>query len=224
MSEADRTNGFSIRRDVLRRDECDQFLTDLETDIRSRSAGSRNLFASPTVKRLATDSRLMSIARDFLDSEPIPYKAILFDKSEACNWLVVWHQDRVLPIRTRFADSDWGPWTIKDGVQFAQAPVWAMEQIVALRLHLDDSTENNGPLRVIPGTHTLGVLDQNDVVTQAKLADAVTCTVTKGGVIAMRPLLIHSSTKSVSSSPRRVIHIEYTRNLRLSETIHLALS
>jgi ectoine hydroxylase-related dioxygenase (phytanoyl-CoA dioxygenase family) len=224
MSRADRINGYSIHEGVLRAEECDQLISELAGDLDARSAGSRNLFATPAVKRVANDSRLRSIAHDFLVKEGVPYKAILFDKSENCNWLVVWHQDRVLPLQIRVSDVDWGPWTVKNGLQFAQAPTWAMEQIVSLRLHLDDSTRDNGPLRVIPQSHTLGILDQNDVIEHAKSTVPITCTVGKGGVIAMRPLLIHSSQKSATPAPRRVLHIEYSTSLKLSETIQLAIS
>ena len=35
--------------------------------------------------------------------------------------------------------------------------------MVAVRLHLDESTEENGPLHVIPSTHRLGVLSDDAV-------------------------------------------------------------
>ena len=217
-----KVKGFAIFENVLRENECDTLRMHL--DSRPKRAGVRHLFGDRLVQKIAADERLLSIARHFLGAEPVPFKAILFDKSESSNWLVAWHQDRVLPVVSRTDDPDWGPCTVKDGIQFAQAPSWAMDEIVALRLHLDDSTTTNGPLRVIPGSHALGLLDQNDVVQYANHSHSVTCTVRKGGVIAMRPLLIHSSSKSTSTEPRRVLHIEYATRLRLSESIELALS
>jgi hypothetical protein len=35
--------------------------------------------------------------------------------------------------------------------------------VLALRIHLDYSTTLNGPLRVLPGTQTLGVLDDDRI-------------------------------------------------------------
>src|ERR1700680_406909 len=43
---------------------------------------------------------------------------------------------------------------VKDGVVYAHAPASVLRQVLALRIHLDDSTSHNGPLRVLPGTHT----------------------------------------------------------------------
>jgi ectoine hydroxylase-related dioxygenase (phytanoyl-CoA dioxygenase family) len=176
------------------------------------------------VGQLARDHRLTTIAERFLGKPVIPHKAILFDKCAHANWLVPWHQDRVLPLRQKFTDPEWGPWTQKHGVDFAHAPTWAMNRIVGLRVHLDDSTEHNGPLRVILGSHSFGVLSQAEVVEKAKDGTVVTATVQRGGVIAMRPLLIHASSKSSTRDPRRVLHIEYTDDMKLGENIELALS
>ena len=81
---------------------------------------------------------------------------------------------------------------------------------LALRLHLDDSNAENGPLRVLPGTHTLGVLSDDELHALSQQLQPVDCLATKGGVVAMRPLLVHASSKSRSEQPRRVLHIEYT--------------
>jgi hypothetical protein len=48
--------------------------------------------------------------------------------------------------------------------------------------------------------------------------------VAEGGVIAMRPLLIHASSKIVNDLPRRVLHIEYAQSMMLSADIELAVS
>jgi ectoine hydroxylase-related dioxygenase (phytanoyl-CoA dioxygenase family) len=96
-------------------------------------------------------------------SGAFPYHATLFDKSPTSNWLVVWHQDTALPLRERKALAGWGPWSVKEGVNYAHAPASALRQVLALRVHLDDSTEHNGPLRVLPGTHTRGVLSDEEI-------------------------------------------------------------
>jgi ectoine hydroxylase-related dioxygenase (phytanoyl-CoA dioxygenase family) len=111
----------------------------------------------PEIERLALDRRLLSIARGFLGAEAVPFRATMFDKSQHQNWLVAWHQDTALPLRQRLDVSGWGPWSVKSGVLYAHAPATALDRIIALRLHVDDSRSDNGPLRVIPGTHRFGV-------------------------------------------------------------------
>ena len=122
----------------------------------------------------------------------LPFRATPFDKSPKSNWLVVWHQDTALPLRERLEVPGWGPWSTKDRVLYAHAPATALSQVLALRIHLDHSTTQNGPLRVLPGTHTLGVLDDDRMHELSTSINPIECLVPQGGVLAMRPLLIHS--------------------------------
>jgi ectoine hydroxylase-related dioxygenase (phytanoyl-CoA dioxygenase family) len=190
---------------------------------RSR-AGARHLMTNPAVAALATDPRLLALARQALGREARPFRATLFDKSPRSNWLVVWHQDTALPLRVRRDVSGWGPWSIKHGVLYAHAPADALRQVVALRVHLDDSTSSNGPLRVLPGTQALGVLADEEIRRLGGRIGAVECTVSRGGVIAMRPLLVHASSKAVSHAPRRVVHIEYATSFSVGPDLELALA
>jgi ectoine hydroxylase-related dioxygenase (phytanoyl-CoA dioxygenase family) len=92
---------------------------------------------------------------------------------------------------------------------------------VALRLHLDDSTSENGPLRVLPGTHTSGVLSDAQIRELARRTERVACTVNRGGILVMRPLLVHASSKSLGSAPRRVLHFEYAASEMLGNGLRL---
>jgi ectoine hydroxylase-related dioxygenase (phytanoyl-CoA dioxygenase family) len=96
--------------------------------------------------------------------------------------------------------------------------------VVALRVHLDASTHDNGPIRVIPGSHNAGVLSDEAVASYAADHDSVECLVGQGGVLAMRPLLIHASSKTRIGAPRRVLHIEYADSLALNGVIRLAIA
>jgi ectoine hydroxylase-related dioxygenase (phytanoyl-CoA dioxygenase family) len=140
-----------------------------------------------------------------------PFRATLFDKSPTSNWLVAWHQDTALPVREKREATGWGPWSVKDGVIYAHAPANALEQVVGLRLHLDNSNEDNGPLQVLPGTQNRGVLTEDEIHLL-------------GGVALMRPLVIHASSKAVSSEPRRVLHIEYAACASFEGGLELAIA
>jgi len=122
---------------------------------------------------------------------------------------VVWHQDTALPLQRREDRPGWGPWSFKEGTLYAHAPEQALSQVVALRLHLDDSTEENGPLRVLPATHKQGVLTDEAIHDLAEKTRPIECTVQRAGLLIMRPLLVHASSESQAQQPRRVLHIEY---------------
>jgi len=180
--------------------------------------------SNPCVAALATDHRLRSIAGAILGQPAIPFRATLFEKSGQANWLIAWHQDTALPLAAFFDAPGWGPWSRKAGVLCAHAPTWALSRILALRVHLDASTSQNGPLRVIPGSHASGVLTDDDVLNYAKTRDATECVVPRGGVLAMRPLLIHASSKARVEEARRVLHLEYSDSLDLRPGIRLAVA
>jgi ectoine hydroxylase-related dioxygenase (phytanoyl-CoA dioxygenase family) len=113
---------------------------------------------------------------------------------------------------------------VKEGVVYAHAPANALSRVLALRIHLDDSTERNGPLRVLPGSHERGVMTDEEIERLVPQTSPVECVVQRGGVLAMRPLLVHSSSKSHDDSPRRVLHIEYAASVFPAEGLELAVA
>ena len=217
--------GFGIIEDVFSQKECDSLLAELRLPSVKRSrAGARHLMGQAAVGRVARDERVLGIARESLGGAAVPYRATLFEKSGESNWLVVWHQDTALPLRERREVPGWGPWSVKEGVSYAHAPASALEQVVALRVHLDDSTSENGPLRVLPGTHTLGVLTDEQIHGLSEKIAEVECLAPRGGVLAMRPLIVHASSKSRIETPRRVLHIEYARRSVLFDGLEVAIA
>jgi hypothetical protein len=216
------SDGFSIVPSVFDGAELDGIARDLGAVSLQRSrAGARHLLAVPTIAALARDPRLTRLATEVLACDPIPFGATLFDKSPEANWLVAWHQDTALPLRERRDVAGWGPWSTKGGIAYARAPATALWQVVALRVHLDASAADNGPLRVLPGTHDRGVLTDEQIHTAARSIEAVTCTVDRGGVLLMRPLLVHASSKVVTGAPRRVLHLEYAASRVFEHGLHL---
>jgi ectoine hydroxylase-related dioxygenase (phytanoyl-CoA dioxygenase family) len=175
------------------------------------------------VRGIANDARLLSLARAVLGADAFPFRATVFKKSPSANWLVVWHQDTALPLRHRYNIPGWGPWSVKGDVIYAHAPAAALSEVLALRVHLDDSTHVNGPLRVLPGTHTLGVLSDDAIHSLAMKIAPLDCVATRGSVIAMRPLIVHASSKSQSGRDRRVLHIEYASNASIEDGLELAI-
>lgn len=227
--------GFEILFDVFHSDEIEALLSDLASINHHRSrAGIRHMLHNPAVATLARDSRLLGIAREVLGEKAFPFRATLFDKSPESNWLITWHQDTALPLAEKREVPGWGPWSVKEGVIYAHAPAGALSKILALRLHLDDCATDNGPLRVLPGTQAMGVLSDDQILNLAggNLASGesaaglspVECLVPQGGVLAMRPLIVHASSKSQSQRPRRVLHIEYAASAQLGEGMHLAIA
>lgn len=215
-------DGFAVVPGVLDEFEIAELAKRLDYSALPRSrAGIRHAMKDRGVVAVARNARLLQLGQQVLGDDAFPFRATLFDKSPQANWLVVWHQDTALPLRERRDTSGWGPWSIKDGVHYAHAPADALEKILALRLHLDDSHANNGPLRVLPSTHTLGVLSDKQLHDLSEKISAVDCLVRRGGIVAMRPLVVHASSKSQSDQARRVLHIEYAASRSVGDNLYL---
>jgi ectoine hydroxylase-related dioxygenase (phytanoyl-CoA dioxygenase family) len=180
--------------------------------------------SNPDVSALVRSEALVQLAGEWLGGSAVPFRATLFEKTPGANWLIPWHQDTALPLARRFDAPGWGPWSEKSGVTYAHAPAWALLRVIALRVHLDRSGADNGPLRVIPGSHEAGVLSDREVSRWVSSVEPVSCLGSRGGVVVMRPLVIHASSKVLSDAPRRVLHIEYADSLGLADGIRLALA
>lgn len=175
-----------------------------------RPFGIRNVLdVVPLTRRLAKRDALVSIARTVLGENSRLVRGLFFDKPPQANWKVAWHQDLTIAVERRLDLEGFGPWTTKAGVAHVQPPIAVLEGMLALRVHLDDCNSLNGPLRVISGSHKRGRLSQEAIFDCVKTELPVMCEVPRGGILLMRPLLLHSSSVSASPSHRRVVHFEF---------------
>lgn len=171
--------------------------------------GVRNLLAHAPMRALATSSAARAAATAALGDQCFAVRAILFDKTPNANWKVVWHQDLSIATRQRVEMSGFGPWTEKVGVHHVQPPVPVLENMLAVRVHLDPCGRDNGPVRVIDGSHRHGRLLANRIDEIRRTESEQDCLVEQGGILAFRPLILHASAPAVAPAHRRVIHIEY---------------
>ena len=100
-------------------------------------------------------------------------------------------------------------WSIKDGVHHVHPPAEILEGMLAVRIHLDDCGPDNGPLRVLSGTHRRGRLSDAQIAEAHNAHAEVVCTVKAGGAVLMRPLLVHASSAARTPAHRRVLHIDF---------------
>lgn len=169
------------------------------------------LWRSPEVAQLAASPPLLDLARAVIGEDAFAVRGIFFDKTPTTNWNLPWHQDTTIAVRARREAEGFGPWTMKAGIPHAIAPAGLLERMITLRLHLDDCGPQNGPMRVLPGSHREGKLDTQGLLRWAARASeiATDCLVGAGGVVVMRPLLVHASSSGTGPGHRRVIHLEY---------------
>ncbi len=174
--------------------------------------GVRNLLEiCPAALELAREAEIRQLVTPVLGERAFAVRAIFFDKVPGTNWSLFWHQDNVISVAARAEAAGYVGWSNKAGVWQVQPPAPVLANMMAVRVHLDDCGPDNGPLRVLPGSHRSGWLD-DQIDEWKKRVPEVVCEVKCGGVVAMCPLLLHASAKSAAVGHRRVIHIEYARD------------
>jgi ectoine hydroxylase-related dioxygenase (phytanoyl-CoA dioxygenase family) len=127
-----------------------------------------------------------------------------------------WHQDKTIAVKdNRRPSKVFLHPTTKAQVPHLEAPPSVLQHMLTLRLHLDDVDEENGPLRVITGSHRPSSEQQND----PNLGEMRTICVRRGDVLAIRPLVSHSSSSSKPGTKRhrRILHFEFSGQPRLPE-------
>lgn len=137
-------------------------------------------------------------------------KAIYFNKPSKSNWFVGYHQDMSISVKEKIESCDYTNWTQKKDQLGVIPPQDILDSIVTIRIHLDDTDEDNGALKVIESSHKKGIIRIDEDFQKTKYGEEVVCNVIKGGVMLMKPLLLHSSSKSISKDDRRVIHLEFS--------------
>ncbi len=174
--------------------------------------GARDLMARvPEVQTLARSTRIQEIIAAILGLGAFAVRALFFDKTPTANWNLPWHQDVTVAVKERRDAAGFGPWTLKAGIHHVHAPACLLERMVTIRIHLDACDPENGPMRVLPGSHAHGRLLPAQVNEWAARGSEleVDCLVPSGGAVLMRPLILHCSAAATVTGHRRVIHLEY---------------
>lgn len=199
-------DGFALLSSVLDETALDDLLAEFTILHSEGTAGARNVRArSPVITTLASSEFIT----DLLPAVGLkPVRSLLFDKTPQANWPVAWHQDRTITVKERYDVGCYGPWTFKNQIHHVEPPVELLDQMVTLRIHLDNAGAENGPLSVVPGSHLKGKIPPDQIPRMIeKSGSTITCNA--GDVLMMRPLLLHSSRRAFDPTHRRVIHFEF---------------
>jgi len=200
--------GYAFSDLTLTGSQCEHLAASLPA-VSGGRGGVRNLISHPTVVRLLRHERLGGYLWSVIGRDLVAVKATLFDKTPQSNWRVQWHQDRAIAVKERLNVPGYGPWGTKSGALHVEPPAEVLVQMIALRVHLDACGADNGPLRIIPGSHRAGKLAEWQVAAVARDNAVVELCANQGAIMLMRPLLVHSSSPASTAAHRRVLHIEF---------------
>ena len=175
-----------------------------------QDAGTRIHGVRSLRPHLSACGSIGGIATLLLGSKARPVRAVFFNKCAENNWALAWHQDRTICVRERVDVEGFGPWTVKQGLVHVAPPVELLENMVTVRVHLDDVPSTNAPLLVSPGTHKLGRVPVGQVSEVVEQFGSAACLANAGDVWAYSTLILHASDAATKPANRRVLQVDFS--------------
>jgi len=218
--------GFTIINDVFNEKEINQIINVIDSIDTSKETfrKSEDLFAIrqflkevPESRQLIFNDNIKKVINEIFGDNYFVVKSIYFDKPEKSNWYVSYHQDLTISVDKKLDLNGFGPWTTKQNQFAVQPPIDYLKNIFTIRIHLDDTDENNGALKVVPNSHSKEIYRPETIDWNVETEEI--CTVNKGGIMIMKPLILHGSNRTTNNQKRRVIHIEFS-NMELPAEIN----
>lgn len=168
----------------------------------------------PLARTIWRCPRLTDLLVRVLGSQAGLVRGLFFDKPPERTWALPWHKDLSIAVQPGPPQSSlFSTARLKAGVPHCEAPEAVLNRMLTLRIHLDNATEANGPLEVLPGSHLTGKSLAFGALKPVKiLAEA-------GDVLVMRPLLAHCSglSQPETTTHRRVLHLEFSAQSELPD-------
>lgn len=205
--------GFELHRNLFSDGELSRLeeVSAVFQATRQTSGGVRNIFSlQPDLLEIFKSETLLSLAAGIPKDKVGVSEGLFLDKRRDANWLVAWHQDLFISVKSRSPAEGYSGWTSKMGKPYVQPPAAVLEQSLWIRLNLDDNDAESGCLKVAPCSHRLGKINADEVgQVVAKFGElALPCT--RGDAILFKPLLLHASSKTTRPSQRRVFQVLYS--------------
>ena len=167
------------------------------------------LHESLEVREVALLPLLRDTVAPVLGPRAWPVRALYVDRSPGAYWKTVWRQQRTISVRDRVEAPGFGPWSVRGGAYHVEPPAEVLQQMVSVRVALDDFPVDNGAMRVLPGSHTAGRLTAGQIAQTAGEQEGVPCELAAGDALAMAPLLLHALPPTHAWHPR-AIQIDYS--------------
>ncbi|QIL40110.1 phytanoyl-CoA dioxygenase family protein [Pedobacter sp. HDW13] len=227
------STGFTVINGIYSAEETNKIARTIDAANADRSnfRKSEDLFAIrqflmeiPDVKDLIFTPALKNVIHELFGHDYFLVKSIYFDKPENSNWFVAYHQDLTISVDQKVEIAGFGPYTNKHNQFAVQPPLNILENSFTIRIHLDDTNKENGALKVIPDSHSKGIYRPENI--DWAIETEVSCNVKCGGIMMMKPLLLHGSNRTTNNKKRRVIHLEFSnqilpKELKWSEQLNI---
>jgi ectoine hydroxylase-related dioxygenase (phytanoyl-CoA dioxygenase family) len=155
----------------------------------------------PWAYRLATRRALLDVVENFLGPDLVIDGTLVFYKPPHDSSYASWHQDSVYS-------------------------GWHLTPSISAWIALTSSNRNNGCMRVVPGSHKLGLLEHDNVLNDPNLlnrrgerirmdvkeSDAIDVVLWPGEMSLHHPNIVHGSNPNTSDGPRIGFIVRFVTN------------
>ena len=185
----------------------DDYLHSKEEEPNKAFFAIRNLFIQiPELADLIVTPEFKKLVKAYAGESHFITKAIYFSKPKEQNWFVSYHQDLSINLKDRNDGLVYKNWIQRDLGYSVNPDKHILERTITFRIHLDPCDETSGALKVLSGSHISGVRKVESIKKEDFTEEM--CCANSGDVLLMKPLLFHSSNRTVKPNRRRIIHIE----------------
>ena len=170
--------------------------------------GQRLELSSGLMAALSDDSSLLKAVRRVAPNA-MPVRIVTFNKSQSVNWGVPWHQDRVISVTNKADVAGFKNWSNKTGIWHCEPPQSVLEEMLFVRVHLDDTDGDNGAMEIAVGSFEAGLVHSEKAESTASAYPIEVCDAKRGDVLVLKMLTLHASKPAKVPSARRVLRIDF---------------
>jgi predicted DNA-binding transcriptional regulator YafY len=161
----------------------------------------------PTLQKFAFNQNLLKIIGS-IGQNLFLTKAIYLDKLTETNSEVSWHQLMTIDVKNKIDTNGFFGWKNKNGIYEVCPTDDILKNTIIVRIHLEDSNDKNGALRIFSGSHNKK-LNQSEIELITQSSIPLTCEIAISGIHIMKPLLLQASSKVTSQKHQKVLHLEF---------------
>lgn len=167
--------------------------------------------------RISNNTSLASMLKQAIDADLLvnlgvsaqPVRIVSFNKSKENNWAVPWHQDRIIAVKDRHDLEGFHNWSIKSGTHHCEPPISILQKMIFIRIHLDETTPENGAMEIAIGSHKKGIIKSSEAATIANQCEQEYTSANRGDILVLKMLMLHRSSSSTSNAARRTIRADF---------------
>lgn len=204
--------GFTVANAIYSSNEIQQILQVLKQNLRlesTKETGLPLLFKHvPLLKSVMFNEKLDSLLNTVGFNNTQLINAIFYLKSPQTNFYTNPHQTITITVKERHQVDGFSGWSAREGVTSVMSPLHILKNMLSIKICLGDSNQQNGGIRVIPGSHKkiLTIQERNFLIDNTL---PVNVNAKQGDCQILKPLILKAFQNNKSYQNAPVIQLDF---------------